>query len=154
MLAPEFEQFVPGDQPLVVVGGESAGLEVDDPLQAGAGVRRREHLVDLLLVLGEVHGGAAVSEQVLDLGRRVGRIQADGDGPHGHGGDVEDHPLRPILGMDRHPVARLDAEGEEGVGGVEHIVPDVIPGELLPDAEVLLAHRHLVRCPTCPVAGE
>ncbi len=36
------------------------------------GPRDGEQLVDLLLVLGEVHGGAGVTEQVLDLGGRVG----------------------------------------------------------------------------------
>ena len=39
-----------------------------------------EHLVDLLLVLGEEHDRVGVAEQVLDLRRRARRVDANADG--------------------------------------------------------------------------
>ena len=154
MLAAELEEIVPRRQPLVLVGRQSARLDVDDRLQRRAGRRVGEHLVDLLLVFGEVHGGAGVAEQVLDLGGGVRRVETDGDATDRHRGDVEDHPLGPVLGVDRHAVAGLHAEGEEGVSGVDDVVPDVVPGVLLPDPEVLLTHRHLVRGAASPIPSE
>ena len=88
-----------------------------------------QHLVHLLLVLGEVDGGAGVGQQVLDLGGGVGRVEPDGDAADGDGGQVEQHPLGAVLGLDRHPVTGVDPEGEQPVGGVEHEVPRRVPGD-------------------------
>ena len=65
----------------------------------------------------------------------------DRGGPHGERAHVGDQPLGPVLGVDRDPVAGLDAEGEERVPGELDLVPVVRPGHLAPDPEVLVPHR-------------
>ena len=99
-----------------------------------------------------MHLRPRVGEEVLDFGGGVGRVEADGDGTDRHGGDVEDHPFGPVFGMDRHPVAHFDAEGEQAVGGVEDGLPVLLPGDLLPDPVVLLPEGHMVGETLGPVA--
>ena len=110
-------------------------------------------LVELLLILGEVDARPAVTEQVLDLRRRIGRIEADRDAAHGDRGEIEDHPFRTILGLDRYPITGLDAERQEREGGFLDRAPGRLPRELVPDPEVLVAHRDLPRCTLRPVAA-
>jgi hypothetical protein len=144
--APEIEEGVPADQPGIVVGADAPRLDIDDvPQFRQLGGVDLEDLVDLLLVLGQVHPGPAVGERILDFGRRVRGIQTDCDGAHRDGGQVEQHPLRPVLAVDADPVAGVDAEGQQAVGGVEHAVPQLGPRDVLPDAEVLVAHGHPAR---------
>ncbi len=151
MATAELEEVVPREQAGVVVGVHPAGLDVDDRARpAGA---HGQHLVDLLLVLGEVDLGRGVGEEVLDLGGGVGRVQPDGDAAHGDGGEVEQDPLRSVLGVDRHPVAGVYTEREQSVGGVEHKVPRAVPRVLLPDAERLLPHGDVVRRALGPAAS-
>jgi len=111
-------------------------------------------LVELLLVLGEVDTRAAVAEEVLDLRRRIGRVEADRDAAHGDGGEVKDHPLGAVLGLDRHAVAGLDTERQQPARGVFDQAPGGLPRVLVPDPEVLLTHGDLRRCALRPVAGQ
>ena len=151
VLTTELQEVVPEQQPFVVGADQASRLDEDDPLQLGDPLAvDLEHLVDLLLVLGEVDLGARVTEQVLDLGGRVGRVQTDRDAPHGDGRQVEDDPLRPVLAMDRDPIARCDTERQQPVGGVLDQPPRLLPRVLAPDAEVLLAHRDLLRAALRP----
>ncbi len=155
MLATELEQAIPEHEAVVVDADHAARLDEDDRAQVGQprAVDRR-HLVELLLVLGEVHAGAAVAEQVLDLGRRIGRVEADRDPAHGDRRQVEDHPLGSVFAMDRHPVAGTHAQRQQSEGGLLDQPPGPVPRVLVPDAEVLLAHRDLIRCPLRPVPCE
>ena len=142
---PSSRKSAQDEQLLVVVAvPDAARLEVDDALQVRALVEDRERLVDLLLVLGDEDLGAGVAEQVADLGGRVGRVDADRRGPHGERAHVGDQPLGPVLGVDRDPVAGLDAERQERVPGELDLVPVLRPGPLPPDAEVLVAQRDRV----------
>ena len=88
--------------------------------------------------------GTRVLQQVTNLGCRVGRVQPDGDAPDRHGCDVEHDPFGPVLGVDGNPVADINSEGEQSVGGIEDGLPEFAPGGLLPDPEVLVPHHHLV----------
>ncbi len=138
----ELEEVGPGNETFVVVVGHASWFDVDDLGQTGKGAVRLEHLVVLLLVLGEVHERAAVGDQILDLGRRIRRVQTDGDATNGDGGQIEDHPFGPILGMDRHPVTHIDPEGQQPVGRSLDQLPHLGPGVLVPDPVVLLPHGH------------
>ena len=153
VLAAEIEERRPRHQPRVVVGVQPTRLEVDDRARTRGGPHR-QHLVDLFLILGEVDDGTGIGHQVGHLGGRVGRVQANGDAAHRDGRQVEQHPLGAVLGLDGDPVADVDSEGQQAVGGVEHEVPDLVPGVLAPDAEVLVAHRHVVRRALRPVPGQ
>ena len=155
MLSAGDQEVVPVHEPVVGVGVDSPGLAVDDPGE----VRNRcridlQHPVDLLLVLGQVDGGPAVGQEVLDLRSGIGRVEADRDATHGHGREVQDDPFGAVLRLDGDPVAYVDSEGQQAVGGVHYEVPGAGPGVLLPDAEVLLPHGDAVRVTGSPVAGE
>ena len=151
----QFEEILPGHQSRVVVLTNSARFEVDDLAQRSRCLPLGgEHLVDLLLVLGEMDDGRAVAEKVRDLDGGVGGIQADGDAAHGDGGQVEDDPLGAVLGVDRHSVTGLDAECQQSMADVEHLLPYLLPRVLVPDAEVLLPHRRLSRMGARPLAGK
>nr|BFE81209.1 hypothetical protein GCM10020093_038100 [Planobispora longispora] len=138
---PDLQQRVPGHEPGVVVApADAARLHVDDPLQVRAVLGDLQRLVHLLLVLGDEDLRPGVGEQVGDLGRRVGGIEADRDAAHRDDAEVGVEPLAPVLGVHGHPVAGLDAEREQGVRDELDVLPVVGPGDLLPDAEVLLPH--------------
>ena len=152
MASAEIEEVLPGDEALVVTPlAEATWLDVDDLAQVRQRVDDRHHLVRLLLVLGQMHRSSRVGEEVFDLRGGVGRVEAHRDGPDRHRGHVEDHPLGTVLGMDRDPVALVHPESEKTVSGIENGFPVPGPGDLLPDPEVLLPHRHAVRMVLSPL---
>ncbi len=139
------QKLIPTHQALVVIAPDPPRLAVEDlPHARDSRLVNPQHPIDLLLILSQVNHRPAVGKQVLHLGGGIGRIEAHGDAPHGDGGEVQDHPLRPILRLDRHPVAHLDPEGQQTMGGVQNEVPHLGRRELSPDAEILLAHHHLI----------
>ena len=127
-------------EPLVLVREHAARVVVDDPAQRGQLVAKREHLVDLLLVLGDDHRhlGVVPDERQL-LGDRVlvhGHRHA-AQALRGHLRRVE---ARAVVADDRELVAALEAERGEPEREVAHVVVIVAPRPRLPDAAILLAH--------------
>ena len=55
----------------------------------GMRLRGLDHLVDLLLILGEVDARTGIVQQVLHLCHGIGRIHARGDGTDCDGCEVE-----------------------------------------------------------------
>ena len=107
------QKLVPAHQALVVIAPNPPGLAVEDlPYVRNRCPVNLQHPVDLLLILGQVNDRPTVGEQVLNFRGGIGRIEAHSDTPHGDGGEVQDHPLRPVLRLDRHPVAQLNPEGQ------------------------------------------
>ena len=98
MLPSDGQEVVPSQEPLVVVLPHTAGFAVEDLSDTGdLRTIDLEHPVDLFLVLGQVEHRPAVGQQVLDLSRGVGGVEADGDAAHSHRGEVQDQPLGPVL---------------------------------------------------------
>ena len=154
MLPPHGQEVIPVEEPLVFVGPHTSRLAIEDPDQpvklGGCDVK---YAVDLFLVLGQVDGGPRVGKEVFDLGGGVGGVKADSDAPDSHRGQVQDDPLRAILGLDGHPVGRFHPEGQQAMGRVEDQPPCPFPCVLLPDTEVLLPHGHLAWRSPGPVPG-
>ena len=133
VLASEGQELVPTEETPVLVVAQAARLEVEDASQRGElGAFHRKHLVDLFLILGEVHAGAAVGQRV----------------------EIEHQPFGPVLTMDADALADVDTECEQTVGRVEGEVPERRPVELTPNAKVLVTQGHLPRCAGRPFAGE
>jgi hypothetical protein len=124
---------------------DAAGIDDHHPLERREAVPDGEDLVDLLLVLGDQHLGPRVLQQVLDLGRRGGRVDADRDRPDALDPQVGQDPGRAVEAVDRHPVAGLDAERPQAEADRGGPVGVVGPRVLLPEPEVLLAHGDAVR---------
>ena len=94
----------------ITIGSEEAAqafhVEDDDRLRGRAARAARQDLVELLLVLGEDHPGAGIIDQIFDLDRGIGRIDAGGNAAGAQDAHVGVHPFRHRVGDDRGDVAR------------------------------------------------
>ena len=125
-----------------LVGVHPAGVVIDDVFEPGEPFPHLQHLVDLFLVLG--HDDAGVGG-LQDAGEFVGDgvlIEPQGQDPGGLGGQLRDHPLRPVVPDDRDPVACFQTQLREPERETPHPSQVPGPGDLLPDPELLLAQRN------------
>ena len=118
-----------------VAGVASSAAVVQGPTQVvgadGDVVERLGHRARPLDELGqpgvvEHDRGLGVGDEVLDLGRRVGRVHRQQHGPGPDAGQVREHGLGRLLDLQRHPLAPRDAEG---VGELGRAPVDVAVGE-------------------------
>ena len=141
---PSAESFLERQYLWVGEAAQALHVEHHDLPQAGRAFAHRQDLVELLLVLHEQVFGVAVVDQVLDLGRRIGRVDAGRDARRAQHAQVAEQPFLVVVGEDRRALARLQPERDEPradrLGGLAVLAP----GVGLPDAAVLLAHGHLV----------
>ena len=124
----------------VAVAAHAARVLVDHQAEAGQVAAQREHLVDLLLVLGHHDRHLGVGEHVHELA---------GDGVlverHRHAAQRLRGELRPVeagavVAEHGELVAALEAERRQAQREVAHVLLAVAPAVGLPDAAVLLAH--------------
>ena len=98
-------------------------VEHDDLLQVRRALAHGQDLVELLLVLHEQELGLAVVDEILDLGGRVGRIDAGGDAGRAQHAEVAEQPLLVVVGEDGHRVAGLEPERHQPHADGARIVP-------------------------------
>ncbi len=139
------QQLLPAHEPRVVVVPQAPGVVDHDALQAGHLRVVLHDLVDLLLVLGEEQGGAAVREQPRDLVGRVGLVDAHAAGATGLDGQVRDQPLRPVVAEDAGVVPGPQAPLPQRPGGPGDPVPVGRPVHLEPQPAVLVPQGGPVR---------
>ena len=90
------------------------------------GARLREeaagsHGVEPLARVAEEERGRAVGEHLLELARRLARVERDRDRALAHDREVERHPARAVVAEERHAVARFHAgAAEEGATLGDH----------------------------------
>ncbi len=147
------DQLLLAHQPRVVVLAHAAGITVDDVLDAGALFRDLQHLVDLLLILGDDDLRPGVVDQVSDLLIEGILVDAEDHRPKGVRGDLAVDPLGAVVADNADRVAAADAEGVHPQGKPLDAGVVVGPGEFVPDAELLLAQRHPL-WPVRRVVGE
>ena len=80
------------------------------------------------------------ADHVATLFHRACRVEPGGDGTASDGGDVPEEPLRPVAAQDRHPLAGLQAEGDQTARGCADLVPVFLPRPFLP-GPVPLGHQ-------------
>ena len=119
-------------------------VEHDDLPQAGRALAHGQDLVELLLVLHEQVLGVAVVDQILDLRRRIGRIDAGRDARRAQHAEIAEQPFLVVVGEDGGALARLQPERDEPRADRLGRLAVLAPGVGLPDAAVLLAHGDLV----------
>ncbi len=112
--AERLERFERHDLRIVHVVQHGARLDHDDVPEVWQAVAYFQHLVELLLVLGDEDDRLTVTQQVLDLRRRRRRVDADGYGADSLSADVGEQPFRPVRAVDRDSIAGTDAERVEG----------------------------------------
>ena len=118
-------------------------VENDDLLKGRRAFPDFEHLVELLLVLGEVEAGAAVVDQVGHLLRGIRGIDAVGDAADAVHAEVGEQPLLADFAGDGAHVAALKTQGLKPQSHQAGLLAVVGPTCLVPDAKVLLPERHL-----------
>ena len=138
---------------LDVLDGDAGGRAGDHALGAAVeGIDRYGvfggHGVHELGLLGggrEDAGHVRVGEDVLDLGRRVGLVDRDGDRADGQECEVEQEPLVRGRGQDRDRVAGLHAQTDKAAGGVLDLTLELRSGQGARGADGgALLDRHLV----------
>ena len=144
MVAPERREFGQRQHHRIGEAAQALHVEHDDLLQGRAARTARQDLVELLLVLGEDHLGRGIVDQVFDLRRGVGRIDAGGDAAGAQDAHVGIDPFRHGVGDDRGDVAGPEAAGMQAVGDVLGDLQPLAPTGRLPDAEFLFADRRPV----------
>ena len=128
----------------IAEAAQALHVEHDDPLQRRAARPAAQDLVELLLVLGEDHFGAGIVDEIFDLRRRIGRIDAGRDAAGAQDAHVGKHPFGNGVGDDRGDIARPEADRMQGVGDLFRDLQPLPPAGRLPDAELLLADRRPV----------
>ena len=86
-LAAQARELVGFHQPGVVIFPHAARIGIDDMLEIGHALGKRQQLVDLLFVLGEYQLGLAVTQEIGGFLIEHVAIQAEGHGADGVGGD-------------------------------------------------------------------
>src|SRR5258707_359535 len=126
----------------MVVVPQALDADTDDGLKSRKAIpvsHRVQHLVGLLLVARDDHTGAAVSDDVLQLDPRIGRIYTDRDRADHLGAEIGVEPFRSIITGDRDAVAGLYAERQETERHLPRSLVIMAPGITVPDAILLLA---------------
>ena len=119
-------------------------IVVDDVLEAGQSVPHLQHLVDLLLILGDDDSRLGGLEHPRQLPGDGVLIESERQNAAGLGRELGDHPFRPVVPDDRDPVPPLDPQLRQSQREGAHPAEVLRPGDLLPDAELLLSQRDLV----------
>ena len=136
--------LVDADQDVDVVARHAARAAVGQDAQHRQLVAQGQHLVDLLLVLGDDGDHVGVVQHVDQLaGDRVlvDRHRGAAQRHRRHLGPVD---ARPVVAGDAQLVAGPEAHRLQAEREVAHLLRVVGPVVGLPDAEVLLAHRRPV----------
>ena len=133
-----------GDQARRLVGVHAAAVVVDDVFEPGEPFPHFQHLVHLLLVLGHDHARLGDLQNAGELVGDGVLVEAQGKDAGGLGGQLRDHPLRPVVSDDRDPVARFHTQLRKPERETPHPRQVPGPGDLLPDPELLLAQRNAV----------
>ena len=112
-------------------------VEHHDRAQIRQLIGERQYAIDIFLVFGNEHAGAAIAHLILDLSRRCGRIDAVDDGAERLGGKIANHPFFANIAHDGDSFAAPDAERLQGARGVRHQRGIVAPAPFAIDAEML-----------------
>ncbi len=87
------EQLAIAPELWMPIGEHRRIVEHHDPAQRRQTLGERQYLVDVFLILGDEHDGAAVTHLILDLGGGSSGIDPIDDGAERLRGEVADHPL-------------------------------------------------------------
>ena len=140
---PARNQLAHRQQPRVVVFPHAARVAVDDVPQGRCALADGQQLVDLLLILGDHHRDAGEGQQIGDLVIQRIPVEAERARAQRMRRDLAHHPVRPIVADQPDHVAGADAQGPQPERDAARARLVLAPGDAAPDAELLLAQRHL-----------
>ena len=153
----KLDQF-PKRQQRRVLGVEHVAVVDDDKLPQGRKpVEHRQHLVDVLLILGDQHRSAGMAQHVLRLVTRTGRIEAVADRADALRGEVGEQPFRRRIADDGNAVAGLHAQRDQATADALDLLGQFLPRGFAVEAAAFHAQRNLARrarAPHGPAATE
>jgi hypothetical protein len=153
-LPPSLLQVVEAEQAALAIVAQAPWIGVDDVLEPRTLLAHQEQLVHLLLVLDHREARLRVADDVLHLlldGVLVEGHRDPAERLRGEHGPVE---LWPVVAHHRRPVPAGEPERGQAEGDQAGLLDVLGPAVGLPDAEVLLADRDLVREALRVVQGE
>ena len=113
-----------------------------------------KHLVDLLLILHDDHANVRILQHVNHLLRHGILIQGNGDGAKSLGSHHRQVELWAIFPDHRDVLATLDAQRRQTMGQDTDPVMDLLPGQCLPDTEVLFADSRTLTTHACMLCDQ
>ena len=144
-LAPDLLNLLEIHQHGVVVLPHAAGVPIDDLPEIGDLVANLDDLVHLLLVLAHDIDRVRILEDVLNLRRGHVRIEADDLGPRRQGRVLGPEKLGLVFTADTDRLGRAGAPTPvRAVMKIPNVIPDLLPGQGLPDTVVLAGHEDFV----------
>ena len=135
------------DELVMPVREHGARIDDHDMAHERQPLHDRQHLVDVLLVLGDHDAGAAVAQLVFGLRRRRGGVNAVGHCPERLRRQVREHPLLAGVADDRDALGTREAESFEPVGDSADERGILSPAPTAIDAELLGAICNRIRRP-------
>ena len=143
VFAPDHAQRIEADDLGILEVAQAVHVEHDDLAQARQFGSGFERLVELLVVLDEQVDRAGIGAQVLDLHRRIGRIDAVRYPARAEDAHVGIDPFAVGVGEYRSAFARRKAKRHEPHADLARDLAELGPADALPDAEMLLPQTYL-----------
>ena len=138
----EFVQIFDKEKPVVgPVAAHAARVLVDHLAHLGDAVADVHQFVHLLLVVAENGRDIHVIDQLGDFIGQGGLVYPGRDRAHGLGTDGHEQHLRDVVPDQSQLVTFFDAHFLESQGDVAHVIVIVVPGVVVPVAEILFAQR-------------
>ena len=123
----------------VVEIAQAGHVEDDDAAEGRAGRLRFQRLVELFLVFHEDNRSAGIVQQIGNLGRGIGRVDAGGDAAGGENAEIGVDPFGNGFGQHRGDVTGREAERLQAHADMARLRGQLLPADFLPDAAILLA---------------
>ena len=133
-----------------LVMAQAFRVDYDNLLEQGQPGTHLQNLVHLFLILAHHHGGIGCCEQILHLGSRRGRIHPYRDCADHACTELREHPFLAVLADDGDVSPFAQSERGKPKSELARVFLVLLPGEGLPDTEVLLTQRHFVGAFACP----
>jgi hypothetical protein len=153
-LAGGFEQAVAVDELGIGIFAHAARIAVNDVPHRGGGRRHAQHLVDLLLVLGNDDLRIGEADEVADLGVEPVLVEAEAFCAQGVGGNGGGDPVGARVADDGDGVALLDPKAAQRQRPQLGVLVELGPGERFPESEFLLPEGDVAAVPARVMAQQ
>ncbi len=144
-LAPEGLELVEAHQHRIHELTDSPRVDHDDLLEVRKVAAHFECLVELFLVLGDQDHRFGMAQEELDLGRRARGVETDRHRTDALDSGIGQQPLVAVRGLDRDTLPGPNAELHETEPDVGRAAGVLVPRDLTPDPELLLAECRRLR---------
>ena len=144
MGAAQFVNIVNEHDFVVLEGFQTFIFQHDDFLNHGQGIAHFQIFIELLFILDDKKARRAIHANMLNLRRRVCRVNAIGNTTTTHNRHIEEQPFFAILGNNRDNLAGLQSHLHQGCADFSRALIIIIPAKAVPNAEFFFTHGQTV----------